>query len=132
MENVSVFLHFDTVGELQGAAFSLIAARIRVRRIMRQVQTVQRPIATTTVVRKKEPSPFLPLPGVVKLELCIGDSAKFGFVGRRLQAVGMADDMNQSMAGVNLLAEHLPEIPGRRAENILKHRREAVFFQDLG
>ena len=36
------------------------------------------------------------------------------------------------MAGVDLVAEHLSEIPGCRAENILIHRREAVFFQDLG
>jgi len=44
----------------------------------------------------------------------------------------MADDMDQSLAGVDLVAEHLSEIPGFGAENILKHGRKAFVFQDLG
>ena len=78
------------------------------------------------MVHEKKPGPFFLLPSVVRLELCIGDSAKFRFVGRRFHPVGVADDMDQSVAGVDLVAEHLPEIPGFRAEEILRHGREAI------
>jgi hypothetical protein len=132
IENVVCFLHPITVGELQVAAFSLVAGRIGVRRILRKVQNIYRLISTTTVVREKEPGPFLLLQGVVKLELRIRDSAKFRVGGRRLRPVGMADDMDQSVAGVDLVSKHLSEIPGLGTKNILIHGRETFFFQDLG
>jgi hypothetical protein len=115
------------VVELQSAALSLVAGRIRMRRIIRKgkVEAVQRRVAGAGVSGEQEPRLFFLRPSVEELELGVRDSAIVGIHRRRLRAVAMADDLDEAIAGVDLVAQDFAEVAGLGAEDFLNDRRVA-------
>ena len=51
-------------------------------------------------------------PGVKELELSVGYPNILGIHRRRFRAVALADHLDEALAGVDLVAEHLAEIAG--------------------
>ena len=64
-------------------------------------------------------------PGVKELELSVGYPNILGIHRRRFRAVALADHLDEALAGVDLVAEHLAEIAGLSAEYFLNDRRVA-------
>jgi hypothetical protein len=131
---VAVVSLFVAVVELQSAALSLVADRIRVRRIIRKgkVEAVQRRVACARMASENKPCLFLLLAGVEELELGIRDSAIVSVNRGRLRAVALADDLDEALAGVDLVAENLAEVAGLGAENFLYDGSVAQPCQDGG
>jgi hypothetical protein len=70
---VAVVSPFVAVSELQGAALSLVAGNVGMRRIIRKVEALERRVATTSVSGEEEPRLFLLLASIEELELGVGD-----------------------------------------------------------
>jgi hypothetical protein len=92
---VAVGSPFVAVVELQSAVLSLVAGRIRARRIIRKgkVEAVQRCVAGASVAGEEEPGPFSLRPSVKELELSVRDAAIAGIRLGRLRTVALADDL---------------------------------------
>ena len=117
---VAIFLQLPAVGELQGAALSLVGGRLGVRGIVRKVETSQRGVAGTGVSGQEEPRLFLLLAGVEELELGVGDPTIVGIHHGRLPPVALADDLDEALAGVDLVAQDLAKVAWFGAEDFLK------------
>jgi len=98
---------------LQRSALSLVAGRVRVRRIIRKgkVEPVQRSVAGASVTSENEPGLFVLRSGVKELELSVRYPTILGIQRRRLCSVALADNLNEALAGVDLDAENLAEVP---------------------
>jgi hypothetical protein len=92
---VAVGSPFVAVVELQSAVLSLVAGRIRARRIIRKgkVEAVQRCVAGASVAGEEEPGLFFLRPSVNELELSVRDAAIAGIRLGRLRTVALADDL---------------------------------------
>jgi len=91
---VTVLSPFLTVGELQGAALCLITGRVRVRRIIGKIETLQRHVTRARLPSEDEPSLFLLRAGIQKLELRIRDPAIACIHGGWLRTVALANDLD--------------------------------------
>src|SRR6202035_1703230 len=79
---------------------------------------------------ENKPGLFLLLAGVEKLELGIRDSAIVRVNRGRLRAATLADDLDEALAGVDLVAENLAQVAGLCAEDFLDDRRVAQPCKD--
>jgi hypothetical protein len=129
---VVIVSSFVAVGELQGAALSLVGSRVRVCGIVGKVETVRRRVAGAGVSGKDEPCLFLPRPGVEKLELGVRDATIVGIHRRRLRAVAVTDDLDEALAGVDLAAQEFAEVAGLGAEDFLNNGCVAQPCKDEG
>src|SRR5271165_2865870 len=129
---VAVVSPFVAVSELQSAALSPVAGRIRVRRIIRKgkVEAVQRRVACARLTSENKPGLFLLLAGAEELELGIRDSTIVSVNRGRLRAVALADHLDEALAGVDLVAENLAQVAGLCAEDFLNDRRVAQPCKD--
>src|SRR4029077_16756392 len=78
------------------------------------------------------PNLFLLRPGINELELSVRYPTILGIHSGRFRSVALADDLDESVAGVDLVAEYLAEIAGFGPEDFLNHRRVAQPRKDLG
>jgi hypothetical protein len=122
---VAVFLPFVAVGELQGATLSLVAGTVRVRGIVWKVEAVQRCVAGASVASEEEPGLFLLLAGVEELELGVRDSTIVGIHPGRLRPIAVTDDLDEALAGIDLVANDLAEVAGLCAKDFLNDGRVA-------
>ena len=80
--------------------------------------------------------PLLLFAGVSELELGVAQPGPgiFGGAGRRagLEAVGLADEMDETLAGVDLFAQDIAEVARFGAEDFLKDRFVAEELEHLG
>ena len=129
---VAVFFPLVAVGELQGTALSLVPTRIGLRGIVRKVETLQRCVAGTSVASEQEPRLFLLRPGVKEFELGVRDPTIVSVSRGRLRAVALADDLDEALAGVDLVAEDLAKVTGLGAEDFLDDGRIAQPRKDGG
>ena len=128
---MAVVSPFVAVGELQGAALSLVAGRVGVRRIIRgKVEALQRRVAGASLASEEEPRLFLLRAGVEELELGVRDPTIVGIHRGRLRTVALADDLDEALAGVDLVAENLAEVAGLCAEDFLNDGRVAQPCKD--
>jgi hypothetical protein len=79
---------------------------------------------------EEEPGLFFLRPSVKELELSVRDSAIAGIRLGRLRAVALADDLDEALAGVDLVAENLAEVAGLCAEDFLNDGRVAQPCKD--
>jgi hypothetical protein len=98
-----------------------------VRRIIRKgkVEAVQRCVAGASVAGEEEPGLFFLRPSVKELELSVRDAAIAGICLGRLRTVALADDLDEALARVDLVAENLAEVAGLCAEDFLNDGRVA-------
>ena len=127
---VALFLQSAAVGELQSAAPGLVGRRLGVRGIARKVETGQRSVAGAGVSCEEEPRLFLLLAGIEELELGVGDPTIIGIHYGRLRPVALADDLDEALAGVDLVAQDLAEVALLGAEDFLKGGRVAQPCKD--
>jgi hypothetical protein len=95
-----------------------------------EVEAIQRCVAGASVTGEDEPRLFLLRAGVKKLELGIRNSAIVSVNFGRFRAVALSDDLDEALAGVDLVAENLAEVAGLGAEDFLYDRRVAQPCQD--
>jgi hypothetical protein len=129
---VAVFLPLVAVGELQGAAVSLVGGRLGVRRIVRKVEARQWGVAGAGVSGEEEPRLFLLLAGVEELELGVGDPTIVSIYRGRLRPIALADDLDEALAGVDLVAQDLAQVAWPGAKGFLKDGRVAQSCKDGG
>ena len=129
---VAVLLPLRTVTKLQRSALGLIAGRVRVRRIAGKIETFQWRIPGATLSSKEQPRPFILRTGIQELELSVGCPAILGIHRRRFRAVALANDLDEALAGIDLVAQDLAEVTGLGAEDFLNDRRVTQPCKDGG
>ena len=129
---VPVFFPFCTVAELQGSTLGLVPGRVGVRRITRKVKTLQRRVPGASLSSEEQPSLFLLRPGINELELSVRYPTILGIHSGRFRSVALADDLDEALAGVDLVAEYLAEIAGFGPEDFLNDRRIPQACKDCG
>ena len=102
------------------------------RGIVRKVETRQRRVAGAGVSGEEEPRLFLLLAGVEELELGVGDTTIASIHGGRLCPVALADDLDEALAGVDLVAQDLAEVAWLGAGDFLEDGRVPQPCKDGG
>jgi hypothetical protein len=100
----------------------LVASGIRLRWIIRKVETLQRRVAGASVAGEDEPRLFVLLAGVEELELSVGNATKLSIYRGRLRAIALTDDLNEALAGVDLVPEDLAEVARLSPKDLLNNR----------
>src|SRR5437764_11304551 len=95
---------------LELAALSLVGGRLVHSRISGKIELIQRLVARAGDARKNEPSLFSALLGVAKLKLRIRYPPQLLVHCRRFRTVSIASEVNEALAGVNLVLEHLAQV----------------------
>jgi hypothetical protein len=80
--------------------------------IVRKVEALERCIAGASVSGEDEPCLLLLLAGVQELELGVGDPTVVGIHRRRLCPIALADDLDETLAGVDLARRTWRRSPG--------------------
>ena len=81
-------------------------------RILGEVEAVQRCVAGASIASEDEPGFFSSRPGVEELELGVRDATIVGIHGGWLRPVAMANDLDEALTGVDLVAKDLAEVAG--------------------
>ncbi len=113
------------IGLLQLASLVLPGNRIRMSGVARQVQLVGSFVALASGTDDHHPSALAPLMRKAKLELCVGNPSEFRIRHRWLCAVALPDQLEQPIAGKNLLTQPVQKFTVTGREIILSHRIKA-------
>jgi hypothetical protein len=90
-----------------------------VRGIVGKIQPFQRRVAGASVTSENEPRLFLLRSSIEEFELGVRDPTIVGIHSGRLRAVALTDDLDEALAGVDLVAQNLAEVPGLGAKDFL-------------
>jgi hypothetical protein len=129
---VAILFPFRTIAELQRAALGLVTGWVGMRRIVRKVEKLQRRVPGASLSSEEQPRLFFLRPGVKELELSVGYPTILRIHRRRLRAVALADELDETLAGVDLVAQDLAEVAGLGAEDFLNDGRVAQPGKDRG
>ncbi len=99
----------------------LVACRIRVSRIVGKVKLGGRPVALALLAGDDQPGLLALPPGVEKLELSVRNPAPLRINLRRLRAVTLAHDLQQPLAGIDLVAEPLAQLAVAGGKVVLRN-----------
>ena len=120
------------IRRLKRPALGLIRRRIWVRRSGRKVELIQRLIRRASIPREDHPCLLPLLARIKKLELCVRNPPELRINRRRFGAVRPADDLDQALAIVDLVAQDLPQIAGFGAEDFLEDGCVTQPGEDVG
>jgi hypothetical protein len=93
------------------------------RRVAGKVETLQRRVPGASLSSEEQPRLFFLRSGVKELELSVRYPTIVGIHRRRFRTVALANDLNQALAGVDLVAEDLAEVAWLGAEDFLNDGR---------
>ncbi|WP_238996011.1 hypothetical protein [Azotobacter chroococcum] len=92
------------VGVLECSPLCLVAGRVGVQGIIRQVELLDRFVATALLTDNDDPRLLALAGGIEKFELGVGDASVLRVVSGRLGSVALPNELNQALAGIDLLA----------------------------
>jgi len=129
---VAILSSFVPVSELQSTAFGLVARGVGVCRIVRKVKALCRCLSSGSASGENEPRLFLLLACVKELELSIGNPTIIRICCGGLRPVALANDLDEALARIDLVAENLTQVTRLRAEDFLNDRCVAQSCKDGG
>ena len=99
-------------------------------RMSGNIELVRHGVAMAARTGLDQPGLLALLQRVEEFKLRVGAAAKFGVGLRRLRPIGVADDLDESLATVNFAPEHVAQIPVFGAEDVHHLRLEALASQN--
>ena len=110
---------------LELSPFGLVAGRVGVGGFARKVEFVFWSVAAVVFADNDDPRLFASVSGVEELELGVGDAAVVGVYLRRFGAVAVSDELNEPLAGVDLLPQPLSQFAVAGGKVVLRDRVKA-------
>ena len=104
---------------LEPTPLGLVAGRVGMVGVARQVELVGRLVAVAALADDDDPGLFALAEGVEELELGVGDAAVVRVHVGRFGAVAVADELDEALAGVDLLPQPLAQFAVAGGEVVL-------------